>query len=125
MPADHVGVLVSGVLMLLGGLLGLLVLVTNTLPRLGAELWLFFLLLHLTVTGAALPIVRYLNVRFTPVNADPPPGGVLVRESVWVGLFAVILAWLQLMRVLSVPIAFFVALIFVVLEIFLRTRESG
>jgi Flp pilus assembly protein protease CpaA len=42
---------------------------------------------------------------------------------VWVGLFAVTCAWLQIPRVLNLPIAFFVGLVFVVIEVFLRSRE--
>ncbi len=38
-------------------------------------------------------------------------------------LFVVTCAWLQIPRVLSWPIAFFLALIFVVVEVFLRSRE--
>jgi hypothetical protein len=81
------------------------------------------LLLQIAVTGTALPFVRYLNVRFTPLHRELPPGGVLVRQSVWVGLFIVTCTWLQIPRTLSPPSAFFVALVFVVIEIFLRSRE--
>jgi hypothetical protein len=121
-PPDHVGVLVAGVLMMVGGWAGIYQLVTTTLPRVGQR-WLFFLLLQLAVTGTVLPFVRYLNVRFTPVDVDLPPGGVLVRQSIWIGLFAMLCAWLQMPRVLNLPIAFFLGLVFVVIEVFLRSRE--
>jgi len=121
-PPDHVGVLVAGVAMMLIGWAGLYQLVTTTLPRVGQR-WLFFLLLQLAVTGTVLPFVRYLNVRFTPLEADLPPGGVLVRQSIWVGLFVVLCAWLQMPRVLNLPIAFFLALVFTGIESFLRSRE--
>jgi hypothetical protein len=84
---------------------------------------MFFVLLQLAVTGTVLPFVRYLNVRFTPVQYDLPPGGVIVRQAIWFGLFAVTCAWLQIPRVLTLPIAFFVALVFIIIEIFLRSRE--
>jgi hypothetical protein len=121
-PPDHVGVLVAGVMMMLGGWAGIYQLVTTTLPRVGQR-WLFFLLLQLAVTGTVLPFVRYLNVRFTPVDVDLPPGGVLVRQSIWIGLFAMLCAWLQMPRVLNLPIAFFLGLVFIVIEVFLRSRE--
>jgi hypothetical protein len=121
-PPDHVGVLIAALFMMIGGWWGLYQLVTGTLPRVGPR-WLFFVLLHIAVTGTLLPVVRYLNVRFTPINAELPPGGVLVRQSVWIGLFVVTCAWLQIPRVLSWPIAFFLALIFIVIEVFLRSRE--
>ncbi|MBI5667309.1 MAG: hypothetical protein HZC41_04815 [Chloroflexi bacterium] len=122
MPPDHIGVLVAGVVMMLGGWYGLYTLITTTLPRVGQR-WMFFVLLQLAVTGTVLPFVRYLNVRFTPVTDDLPPGGVIVRQSIWIGLFVVTCAWLQIPRVLNLPIAFFVALVFIILEVFLRSRE--
>ena len=121
-PPDHVGVLVAGVVMMVAGWFGIYQLVTTTLPRVGQR-WTFFLLLELAITGTVLPFVRYLNVRFTPIDADLPPGGVLVRQSIWIGLFVVMCAWLQMPRVLNLPIAFFLGLVFIVIEVFLRSRE--
>jgi hypothetical protein len=117
--------LAAGVLLMVLGWLGLYKLVTTEFPRIGGQLWGFFVLLHLAVTGTILPFVRYLNVRFTPIHAPLPPGGVIVRQSVWIGLWVVACAWLQIPRALSWPIAFFLALVFVVLEIFLRNRERN
>ncbi len=123
MPSDHLGLLVASLLLAGIGWLGLYTLVTTRLPRIAPELWLFMLLLHLAVTGTVLPIVRYLNVRLTSIHADLPASGVIVRQSVWVGLYVVTCAWLQIPRVLSPIIAFFLALVFIVLELFLRSRE--
>jgi hypothetical protein len=75
MPSDHVGVLFSALVMMATGWGGLVIVVANTRPHIGAELWVFFLLLHIAVTGTVLPVVRYLNVRFTAVADDPPPAG--------------------------------------------------
>lgn len=121
-PADHFGVMIAAALMAVGGWGALYVLVTTTLPRV-SERWLFFLLLHIAVTGTVLPFVRYLNLRFTPLAYPLPPGGVLVRQSVWAGLFVVTCAWLQIPRVLTAPMAFFLGLAFVIIEVFLRSRE--
>lgn len=121
-PPDHIGVLIAALLMALGGWWGLYYLMTTTLPRVGPR-WLFFVLLHVAVTGTVLPFVRFLNMRFTPAQRALPPGGVIVRQSVWIGLFVITCAWLQIPRVLTWPIAFFIALIFIVIEIFLRSRE--
>ncbi len=121
-PPDHVGVMAAAVVMAVGGWLGLFQLVTTALPRVGQR-WLFFLLLHIAVAGTVLPFIRYLNVRFTPVDVDLPPGGVLVRQSVWFSLFVVTCAWLQIPRVLNLPIAFFIGLVLVGIEVFLRVRE--
>lgn len=123
LTTDHIGLLAAGLVMMIGGWGGLALLVTTSLPRLGLELWLFFLLLHIAITGTVMPVVRYLNLRFTPPDMPPPAGGIIVRQSVWVGLFVVIAAWLQILRVLSLPIAGFLVLGFVVVEFFLRARE--
>lgn len=125
MPPDHTGVLIAAVLMFVIGWGGLYYLVTTSLPRIGGELWLFFILLQIAITGTSIPFIRYLNIRFTPVHREPPPGGVIVRQSVWVGLFVVTCAWLQIPRALSLPVMFFLILVFVVLEVFLRSRERS
>lgn len=122
MPPDHVGVLIAGVVFMLLGWFGLYNLITSSRPFVGQR-WMFFLLLQLAVTGTVLPFVRYLNVRFTPVTSELPPGGVIVRQSIWIGLFVMLCAWLQIPRVLNLPIAFFLGLVFVVIEAFLRGRE--
>ena len=123
LPADHSGLLLASLLMIIIGWGGLWQLMTTALPRIGGELWLFFLLLQVAVTGTSIPVVRYVSVRFTSLLKDVPPSGVIVRQSVWIGLFVVTCAWLQIPRALSIPLAIFVALVFIVIEIFLRTRE--
>ena len=123
LPPDHIGLLVAALLMMLLGWGGLYRLTMTTLPRIGGELWLFFILLLMAVTGTAVPIVRYLNVRFTPMEVEVPPGGVIVRQSIWIGLFVVTCAWLQIPRALSLPLALFIILVLVVVEVFLRSRE--
>ncbi|MBC8098159.1 MAG: hypothetical protein H7Y11_01835, partial [Armatimonadetes bacterium] len=124
-PPDHVGVLMSAALMVLLGWGGLYWLVSTQIPRIGGQLWFFFVLLHIAVAGTATPLVLYLNVRFTPLNAPLPPGGIIVRQSVWVGLYVVLCAWLQIPRVLTPVVAGLLALVFVVIEVFLRLRERG
>lgn len=123
LPPDHIGLLVAAVVMMVVGWGGLYRLISTTLPRIGGELWLFFILLLVAITGTAVPIVRYLNVRFTPMDVEVPPGGVIVRQSIWIGLFVVTCAWLQIPRALSLPLALFILLVLVVVEVFLRSRE--
>lgn len=114
--------MIAAVIMMAVGWLGLYALVTQQIPRVGPR-WLFFVLLMIAVIGTAIPFVRFLNNRFTPRSRYLPPGGVIVRQSVWIGLFVVTCAWLQIPRVLSAPIAFFLALAMIVIEAFLRSRE--
>lgn len=122
-PPDHIGALLASLLMMVAGWGGLAQLILTTRPRIGGEMWLLFALLQIAITGTAIPIVRYFNVRFTPVHIEVPPAGVIVRQSVWVGLLFVTYAWLLIPRVLSLSIGFFLILFFVVIEIFLRSRE--
>lgn len=123
-PTDHRGILIASVAMTIVGWLGLYKLVTSTLP-LAFPRWLFFILLFTAVTGTAIPFVRYFNMRLTSTNYPVPPGGVILRQSIWVGLYAVTCAWLQIPRVLNLPVAFFLALSFIVIEVYLRLRERA
>jgi len=97
-------------------------LVTTQVPLVGQR-WLFMVLLNLAVVGTVLPFVRYINIRLTPPARFIPSIGVIVRQSVWFGLFVVACAWLLMPRVLSAPIMFFLALAFLIVEVFLRSRE--
>ncbi|GAB4574624.1 MAG: hypothetical protein Kow0077_22140 [Anaerolineae bacterium] len=123
-PSDHRGVLLAGLLMMVVGWPGLYLLVMKTLP-LAFPRWLFFILLFFAVTGTAIPIVRLLNIQLTPRPYPIPVGWVILRQGIWVGLYAVTCAWLQIPRVLSPPVAFFLALGFIVIEIYLRLRERA
>lgn len=122
LPADHVGALAGALLLMVAGWGGLFVLITTQEPFIGQR-WLFLLLLQAAVTGTVLPLVRYLNTRLTARTRPAPPAGVIVRQSVWFGLFAASCAWLQIPRVLSPAIMFFLALAFAIVEVFLRNRE--
>jgi len=127
MPPDHIGLMAAAAIMTAFGLGGLywLIFASGSLPRIGGELWLFFVLLLIASSGLALPLIRFINVRFTPLHREVPPAGVIVRQSVWVGLWVVICAWLQIPRLLTLPLALFVAAALLMVEIFLRTREAA
>lgn len=121
-PPDHTGMTIAAVILMIAGWGGLFYLVTTQVPRVGQR-WLFFLLVQVAIAGTTMPFLRYLNVRFTPASRAVPPSGVIVRQSVWLGLFVVSCLWLQIPRVLTVPMIFFLALAFFVIELFLRSRE--
>jgi hypothetical protein len=82
LPADYSGILLAGLLMLAVGWYGLYVLVTTQIPRVGQR-WLFFVLLHIAVTGTMIPFVRYFTIRFTPVTRALPPGHHPSERVVW------------------------------------------
>jgi hypothetical protein len=122
LPSDYGGIAIASLLMMIVGWWGIYTLVTTQIPRVGQR-WLFFVLLHIAVTGTIVPFARYINVRLTPPHRLFPPGGVIVRQSVWVGIFVVTCAWLQIPRVLNAPMLILLALAFVIIEVFLRSRE--
>lgn len=122
-PPDHAGVLAAAVFMAAAGWIGLWLLVTTSLPT-AFPRWLFFVCLYLAVTGTAIPFVRYLNVRFTREVDAPPSSAIVLRQSIWIGLFVVACAWLQIPRVLNPIIAFFLALSLILVEFLLHMREN-
>ena len=121
---NHTAVLIAGLLLAGIGWSGLLYLFTNTLPTVGMR-WGFFMLLYIALSGTALPFVRYLNERFHRPGAPPVLPSVLLRQSNWVGLFGTASTWLRIPRVLTWPVAFFLAFSLVAIETFLRLRERS
>lgn len=104
------------------GWAGLLYLFFFTLPTLGPR-WLFFFLSVLALTGSFLPAVAYLNRRFP--STPPPTPVIILRQSLWIGIYGPTLAWLQIGRVLSPLLALLLAIGFVLVEWLLRMREKS
>jgi hypothetical protein len=101
---------------------GLFLLLNSTEPTLWPR-WLFFFLIVVGFTGLGLPLVSFLNHRFP---SDPPARvQVIVRQALWVGVYASTLAWLQFGRVLNWALALLVGLAFFAIEWFLRLRERS
>jgi len=122
LQADRNGVLIAAGIMAGIGWVLLWQLVSTAAP-LAFPRWLFFILLYLAVTGTVLPLLWYLNQRFS--QTSPITGGILLRQGMWCGLFAVIAAWLQMTRALTLPTGFFLALSMIAIEAFLRFRERS
>ncbi len=104
------------------GLGGLALVITQTLPTLLPR-WLFFFLSTLGITGIALPMVYFLNWRFSPQT--PPSTGTLVREALWAGILFDLFAWLQLERVLTLTLGMILFLGVFILEFSLRLIERA
>ncbi|MCY3865586.1 MAG: hypothetical protein OXG68_09115 [Chloroflexi bacterium] len=113
----------ASLLMIVIGWGGLLYLVISTRPRIGGEIWLFFILLQIAVTGTSIPFMRLVSQRLRPVNDRVPLAGVVVRRSVWIGIIVVTCAWLMIPRYMSLPILLILMLLIAVIEVFLRNRE--
>jgi hypothetical protein len=94
----------------------------TTQPTVGPR-WLFFFLLTIAVTGTALPFAWLLRRRFAP--QAPVPAGVLLRQGIWVGLYAGLLVWLQVNRSLDLSLAILLGLALIIFEWLLRLMERS
>ncbi len=119
-PASFLQFLPTTILLFLIGWGGLAALVVYTLPTLGPR-WLFFFLGLIALTGTSLPVVYFFNRRFP--STPPPEPGVLLRQSIWIGIYGSALLWLQLGRMLTLTIAAIIAGGLVLIEGLLRMRE--
>jgi len=104
------------------GWAGLVYLILETLPTLGPR-WLFFFLSVLALTGTSLPVAAFLNRRFP---TEPPASrAVIVREATLVGIYFATLTWLQLGRVLNLPVVLLIAAGLALVEWLVRLREKS
>jgi len=120
-PSFGFYLLVAAVLFLIGWG-GLAAVIMLTLPTLGPR-WLFFFLGVIATSGTILPFVYFFNRRF-PSNPPAEPA-VIMRQAVWFGVYASMLAWLQMGKMLTTTVAGILAVILVIVEILLRMRERA
>jgi hypothetical protein len=114
--------LITAIILFCAGLIGLGLLFYLTVPTLGPR-WLFFFLGTAAISGAALPVVYFFHWRFpspTPVNQS-----ILVRQAVWAGVYFDLIAWFQLGRFLSIPLALALAAALVAIEFAIRLAERS
>lgn len=103
------------------GLGGLAFIFFTLEPTLGPR-WLFFFFLTLAATGLGLPVVYLIQRR---VASQYVPAPVLIREALLIGIFADLLAWLQIGRIASEIVVLLLAAGLVLLEFFLRMAEKA
>ncbi len=114
--------LLSTLALTLVGWGGIAVLFYYSLPFVWAR-WGFFVLGIMALTGTALPIVYFFHHRFP---AKPPAApNVIVRQSLWVGVYAATLAWLQLGRLVTLYVILGLAGGLIAIEYFIRLREKA
>lgn len=104
------------------GTLGLGLIFNFSVPTLGPR-WLFFFFGAAAISGWALPIVYLLHWRFPSENPTTP--GIIVRQALWAGIYFDLLAWFQLGRVLSLPLAVGLAAGIAVIEFAIRLAERS
>jgi hypothetical protein len=85
--------------------------------------WSFFVLGIMALTGTALPVVYFFHRRFpTEPLAE---SNVIVRQALWVGVYAATLAWLQLGRLVTLYVILGLAGGLIAVEYFIRVREKA
>lgn len=112
----------AAVVMAVLGWLGLYLLTTATLPTVGPR-WLFFFLWVLAATGTAIPFIWLLHRRFSAERQAP--SSILLRQSLWIGLFGSLCLWLQFNRSLTLSLAILLGVGFAVMEWFLGVVERS
>ena len=96
--------------------------VLNLTPTVWAR-WLLFFGGSLGLTGLALPVTWFLNLRFP---SDPPVGGaVIVRQALWVGVYGALLTWLQQERLVTLWTCLGLAAGLFAVEYLIRMRENA
>lgn len=103
------------------GWAGLLIVLVFSLPTVGPR-WLFFVLWLMALTGTALPFVSFLNRRFAKTQT---PNNVILRQSIWVGIFGATCAWLQLGRALNWATGILLAAALMAIEVFILLRARS
>jgi len=116
--------IVSAILLMVVGWGGLVLMVYGLqLPPVVWARWGFFVLWFTALSGTALPVAYFLNLRFP---SDPPAEPhAIVRQAMWVGVYGCVVAWLQLGRVMAFWIWIGLAGGFVALEYLIRLRERA
>jgi hypothetical protein len=111
-----------GLLFAVCGWSGSIYLVVTTLPYLGNR-WLFFLFFMMAVSGSTLPFIGYLHMRFP--SKPLVKMETVIREALILGFYADFLLWLQMGRVLTLPVSLFILVCLGVLELLIRIREGS
>ena len=101
---------------------GLAAVVIYTHPTIWPR-WLFFCMGVLALSGTAMPVVYFLNRRFP--STPPVEGDVILRQSIWFGIYGSMLAWLQLGRLLSPLLVLILLGVFILIEGLLRMWERS
>jgi hypothetical protein len=109
------------ILIFLGGG-GLYLTLTRTLPTVGPR-WLLYFCLIVLGAGLFMPLTWFISRRFP---SNPPAGpNVVIRQAVWFGVFAALLSWLQIGRVLTLPMGTIMGAALFLIEFLIRMWERS
>jgi hypothetical protein len=112
----------STIALVLLGWGGLFLILYLSLPFVWSR-WAFFLFGVMALTGTALPIVYFFHKRFP--GKEPARLNVILRQSIWVGVYFAALAWLQLGRLVTLYVILGLAGGIIAAEYFIRIREMA
>ena len=115
-------VMPASLLLMVLGWGGFIAVILLSTPN-GGTRWIFFFTAVMALTGMALPVAAFLNRRFP--SLPPPTTGVILRQAIWFGIYLPTLAWLQIGRMLTLPLAVLLALGFLMIEYLRRLRERS
>jgi uncharacterized membrane-anchored protein len=105
------------------------ILIGQYLPADAGGRWAMFFALMIAVTGTFMPVAAFLNRRFP--TKPPASAGVVLRESIWVGVYVTTVAWLQYIYInffeeaLPLAMAVMLAIALLIIEWLLRLREKS
>jgi len=85
--------------------------------------WALLAFMFLGLSASAVPVSLFLNNRFALSGWLERDKIRLIRQGAWVGLFGVLLAYLQLIKALNWTIVAVLAGVFALIETFFLTRE--
>ena len=121
-PPSFRSILPLSIILVATGLLGLFILMQVSLPTIFPR-WVFYFFIVLAATGLALPVALFLNIRFP---SKPAVGMVIIlREGIWAGIYASLIAWLQLGRASTSFLAGVLAIVVILVEVLLRVWERS
>ncbi len=120
-PPPFRPLLLPTLLLILAGWGGVSLIVLYTPPTAGWR-WLFFFCWVLAWSGSALPLLYLIHRLFPSAGMDL---SILGRQALWVGLYGALLAWLQLGRMVNLPLALEIATLLLAVEWLLRWREQA
>jgi len=112
----------AAIILMLLGWGGLIAIIIYIEPHGGAR-WAFFFTGVLAFTGTALPAMAYLNQRFP--SSPPASSGIIVRQSIWIGIYLPTLIWLGFGGVFEPFLALLLGVGLLLIETFLRLRERA
>jgi len=121
-PPSLASSLPATIILSIGGWSGIWYLLTQTLPTLWPR-WFFFFAIVVALTGITLPFITFLNWRF-PTDA-PVSFGIVVREAIWIGIYAAALVWLNKGQILNTGLAIILGVGFLLVESLLRLRARS